>query len=133
MKQSRNTHAKTEILKLIDQSAKAWSHADIQEQLGDLCNRVTIYRILERLEEEGQVHRIVNTDGVINYARCRHGEAHQPHEDGHGHIHFSCERCRAVVCIENVVPKIHLPEGYISKSFNFVVSGVCAECSEKEK
>lgn len=133
MKQIRNTNAKTEIFKLIDGSSRALSHSDIQDQLGDLCNRVTIYRVLERLEEEGKIHKIVNVDGVINYARCSHCEAGHDHGDGHRHIHFSCEKCRTVVCIENIVPEIQLPQGYVSHNYNFVVSGLCPDCSQEER
>ncbi|QIY82515.1 HTH domain-containing protein [Chryseobacterium sp. NEB161] len=126
MKQVRNTNAKTEILKLIEESEKAWSHADIQDKLGTLCNRVTIYRVLERLEEEGKVHKIVNVDGIVNYAKCKHCQS--DHHD-HQHIHFNCESCHSVICIENAVPEIELPKGYVSRSYNFVISGLCPNCS----
>ena len=128
MKQTRSTQAKTEILKLITESDHALSHADIQLKLGNLCNRVTIYRVLERLEEEGSVHRIVNVDGVVNFAKCRGcSEIHH-----HYHLHFNCEKCKSVTCIENVVPEIRLPENFIINQYNFLVSGICEDCSKKE-
>ncbi|WP_288459021.1 transcriptional repressor [uncultured Chryseobacterium sp.] len=128
MKQTRSTQAKTEILKLITESDHALSHADIQLKLGNLCNRVTIYRVLERLEEEGSVHRIVNVDGVVNFAKCRGcSEIHH-----HNHLHFNCEKCKSVTCIENVVPDIRLPENFIINQYNFLVSGICEDCSKKE-
>ncbi len=125
MKQVRNTHAKTEILNLINSSDTALSHHNIQEKLGDLCNRVTIYRVLDRLEEEGKVHKIVNMDGVINYAKCHHctDSAHD-----HNHLHFNCTNCNSVICIENVVPQIKMPKDYTIKEYNFVVSGICPKC-----
>src|SRR5690606_10364552 len=70
MKQTRNTIARTEILNLINNSEIALSHAEIQKYLEGLCDRVTIYRVLERLTGEGLVHKIVNTDGVFKYASC---------------------------------------------------------------
>jgi len=128
MKQTRSTQAKTEILKLITESDHALSHADIQLKLGNLCNRVTIYRVLERLEEEGSVHRIVNVDGVVNFAKCRGcSEIHH-----HNHLHFKCEKCKSVTCIENVVPDIRLPENFIINQYNFLVSGICEDCSKKK-
>ena len=69
-KKSRNTTAKQEILKMIANAGQALSHVEIQQQLNNLCDRVTIYRVLNRLVEEQKIHKIVNTDGVVNYAAC---------------------------------------------------------------
>jgi len=126
MKQVRNTQAKTEILNLINTSETALSHYTIQEKVGDLCNRVTIYRILDRLEEEGKIHKIVNVNGVVNYAKCSQckEESHS-----HDHVHFNCEKCQSVTCLENVVPKISLPDHFVAHTYNFVISGVCPKCS----
>lgn len=51
MKQKRNTIAKTKILDLINTAEVALSHAEIETLLDGLCNRVTIYRVLDRLVE----------------------------------------------------------------------------------
>ncbi|MEC3875119.1 Fur family transcriptional regulator [Chryseobacterium salviniae] len=127
MKQVRNTQAKTEILHLLNNATSALSHHEIQEKLHGLCNRVTIYRVLERLEKEGKIHKIVNMDGVINYARCHncHKEKHL-----HNHLHFNCEQCKEVTCIDNIVPDITLPENFTAHSYNFVISGICRKCND---
>jgi len=126
MKQVRNTQAKTEILDLINHSETALSHQSIQEKVGDLCNRVTIYRVLDRLEQEGKIHRIVNIDGVVNYAKCNHSCTEKSHS--HNHVHFNCEHCHSVSCLENIAPDIHLPPNFIANTYNFIVSGVCDKC-----
>ncbi len=126
MKQIRNTHAKTEILNIINNSEVALSHADIQKKIGDLCNRVTIYRVLERLEKEGNIHKITNVDGVVNFAKCDHACETDHHT--HDHIHFNCEKCKTMICIENVAPAITLPEGFTVSSYNLVISGICPKC-----
>ncbi len=127
MKQARNTTAKTAILNLIDQSDMALSHAEIQVSLDGMCDRVTIYRVLDRLTEEGLVHRIINIDGVVKYASCHSCSAmHQHH---HSHIHFSCEKCKSVTCIEEVEPSFKLPRKYKVNEVNFTVSGLCPQCS----
>ncbi|WBX99842.1 Fur family transcriptional regulator [Chryseobacterium gambrini] len=125
MKQARNTKSKTEIVNLINASDVALSHAEIQSALNGLCDRVTIYRVLERLSEEGMVHKIVNVDGVVKYAKCHNCNSNHNHD----HIHFSCETCKKVICIENVLPKIQLPEKFVIHDYNFVLSGICPECS----
>ncbi|MGG5207668.1 Fur family transcriptional regulator [Chryseobacterium sp. MIQD13] len=128
MKQIRNTQAKTEILNIINHSDIALSQPDIQKKLGDLCNRVTIYRVLERLEKEGLIHKIVNIDGVVNFAKCSKKCSTGNHF--HNHIHFNCKECHSVTCIENVVPDISLPPDFIAQEYNFIVSGICPGCSK---
>ena len=70
MKTARSTTVKTEIQELIVSLLEALSHSQIQKSLGGLCNRVTIYQVLERLLVEGVIHKIVKVDGVVKYASC---------------------------------------------------------------
>jgi Fur family ferric uptake transcriptional regulator len=126
MKITRNTIAKTEIRKLINSSPVALSQPEIQHELNDVCDRVTIYRVLDRLVEEGAIHRIVNVDGVIKYAECHQCETQHHH---HNHVHFSCEKCKAVTCLEDVEPSFKLPKQYQVKEVNFTLSGLCPNCS----
>lgn len=125
MKISRNTVAKTKILTFINQTKEAVAHSDIQHALKGVCDRVTIYRVLERLLSEGMVHKIVDVDGVVKYAAC-HSCQDKNHQ--HNHIHFSCEKCKRVTCLETVLPKFELPKGYKLNSVNFTVSGLCPQC-----
>lgn len=126
MKKSRNTIAKTKILSIITDSKTALSHSEIHQLLDDFCDRVTIYRVLDRLIEEDLIHKIVTIDGVIKYAACHDCSSVEHH---HNHIHFSCEQCHTVTCIEDVEPSFKLPEQYKIHNVNFMLSGVCPKCS----
>lgn len=126
MKQTRNTTAKTEILKLINQSDTALSHSEIQTELSGLCDRVTIYRVLDRLVDEDFIHKVVNVDGVVKYASCHECTPGLHH---HNHIHFSCEVCHSLTCLEDIEPSFQLPKKYKAKEFNFTISGICPECA----
>lgn len=125
MRQSRNTIAKTEILRLINRSGTALSHSEIQALLDGLCHRVTIYRVLDRLIEEGLIHKIATIDGTVKYAACHDCDSAAHH---HNHLHFNCERCESVTCLEDVEPSFNLPKGYKMYKSNFMVSGVCPQC-----
>jgi len=127
MKQVRNTTAKTEILDLISKSEVALSHAEIHSELNELCDRVTVYRVLDRLVNENVIHKVVNVDGVVKYAGCNTCSTHYNHN--HNHIHFSCEKCKSVTCLENVEPAFKLPKKYKVSAVNFTVSGLCPQCS----
>ena len=125
MKTVRNTTAKTQIQELIITSSIALSHSEIQKSLEGLCDRVTIYRVLERLLNEDVIHKIVNVDGVVKYAGCHSCTA----KHNHNHIHFSCEKCKSVTCLQNVQPSYKLPKNYIVSEMNFTLSGLCPQCS----
>jgi Fur family ferric uptake transcriptional regulator len=124
-KKTRNTTAKQEILKLIANANQALSHVEIQQQLNNLCDRVTIYRVLSRLVEEQKIHKIVNTDGVVNYAAC-HDCEHHHHNDNH--VHFSCSICKSVTCLDNIIPTFQLPTDYLMHEMNFMIAGICPNC-----
>nr|WP_293788561.1 transcriptional repressor [uncultured Pedobacter sp.] len=125
MKSRRNTTAKTKILNLLSASKEALSHSQLQASLKDICDRVTIYRVLDRLAEEDVIHKIVDFDGVIKYAICH--KCDEKHH--HDHIHFSCTQCHTVTCIEDVEPLFKLPKKYKVEEVNFTVSGICPSCS----
>ena len=124
---SRNTRAKKHIQEILLHSDVALSHAGLQEQLGGLCDRVTVYRVLKRLEDEGLIHKVHNIDGVVKYARCNH-PPEVPHHEHHDHAHFNCSRCHEVTCLNEVNPIYSLPENYAVEELNFVLSGVCPNC-----
>jgi len=124
MKLARTTTAKTEIQELIVSSSVALSHSEIQKSLEGLCDRVTIYRVLERLLDEGIIHKTVNLDGVVKYASCH--SCLKKHS--HNHIHFSCQKCKSVTCLEDVEPSFKMPKNYKVSEMNFTVSGLCPQC-----
>jgi Fur family transcriptional regulator, ferric uptake regulator len=126
MKVKRNTVAKTTILKLITQSDVALSHLEIHKLTVGVCDRVTIYRVLDRLVIEDLVHKIATPEGTIKYASCNH--KHKNHTHTHNHIHFNCEKCLSVTCLENVEPVFTVPKDYLIKEVNFTLSGFCPNC-----
>jgi Fur family ferric uptake transcriptional regulator len=126
MKTTRNTTAKKAVLELIMHSDVALSHSEIQKLTGDLCDRVTIYRILDRLVNEDVIHKIATPDGIVKYASCHHDHDKQ---HTHNHVHFSCEKCLSVTCLDSVKPTFVMPENYLVKQVNFSLSGLCPNCS----
>ncbi len=124
MKSIRTTAAKTAIQELISNSSVALSHTEIQVATKGLCDRVTIYRVLERLSDEGLVHKVINIDGVVKYAGCR--SCSKNHK--HNHIHFSCQKCKSVTCLDGIEPTFKLPEKYKVNEMNFTLLGICPQC-----
>jgi Fur family transcriptional regulator, ferric uptake regulator len=127
MKQTRNTQAKSAIEQMIKESKEALSHHDIQSALGDLCNRVTTYRVLNRLIEDGTIHKMVDMDGVVKYASCD-DKCDSDHSHSHTHVHFSCIKCHTVTCLDEIKPQFKLPTDYQVEEMNFTISGICPKC-----
>lgn len=126
IKRERNSTTKSEILSLLTIKKAALTHKDFQDYFENSIDRVTIYRALDRLVEEGKLHKIANLEGGIQYALCNtcENEHHQ-----HDHIHFSCVHCHKTTCIEGTSPKIILPEEYKIQEKQILVTGICPNCT----
>ncbi|HEX4888681.1 MAG TPA: transcriptional repressor [Luteibaculaceae bacterium] len=126
MKKTRNTKAKQVILDLITDSNSALTANEIQHSELVACDRVTTYRILDRLQEEGLIHRVVTHDSIVRFARCRTCVDETHH---HQHVHFNCQSCQAVLCLENTSPTIQLPAQFTLTEVHITVSGICDRCN----
>jgi len=127
---SRNTKAKTAILELINSSSSALTQVQLQEKLNGLCDRVTIYRVLERLVKEQKIHRIATGIGAIQYASCTTCDHHDDkHNHNHEHLHFTCEKCHATHCLSSTIQIPELPTGYLVHEHLFTLKGICPACN----
>lgn len=85
-------------------------------------DRVTVYRILEWLTANELAHKIAGGDRVWRFCAARHEHAQ--------HVHFECNRCGTVVCLDELgpQPRIKLPSGFRTQYVELLVKGLCAEC-----
>lgn len=120
----RSSAVRNQILKILSERKEALAHKDFQAILKDSCDRVTIYRALDKLHEEGKIHKITGIEGVVQYALCK--QCMDKHR--HDHIHFNCVKCQKVSCIENSEPTIHLPKDYQVQEIQCIVTGICPDC-----
>ncbi|MFY8182411.1 MAG: Fur family transcriptional regulator [Flavobacterium sp.] len=128
IKRERNSTTKDEIVSLLKTKKVALTHKDFQDYFEKSIDRVTIYRALDRLVEEGKLHKIANLDGGIQYALCNTCE-HKNQEHNHDHVHFNCVKCHETTCIENTSPKIILPKDYIIQEKQLLLIGICPNCN----
>ncbi|MBD3724163.1 MAG: transcriptional repressor [Flavobacteriaceae bacterium] len=126
MKRTRNSNTKKEIISLLESKEVALTHKDFQDYFQDKIDRVTIYRALDRLVEEGKLHKIANIDGGTQYALTHQNCEH--HKSAHNHVHFSCEFCKKTICLDDISPKLKLPKDYMIKDIQIIVSGICPNC-----
>ncbi len=89
-------------------------------------NKTTVYRLLEKLEEDGVVHSFVGEDSTKFYARC-HSCSDDNHR--HSHPHFQCVSCDQVQCLDFEVP-VPAPGNLKITDSQILLKGHCESCVE---
>lgn len=122
----RKTKAVKTLLDLFEKNISAISAADLVEQLKNEMNKTTVYRALDRLEDEGLLHSFIGKSGLKWYAKCSSNCTSNYHNDVHPH--FECTQCKKVTCIpiEITIPNII---DYKIDNAAVLLSGVCSECN----
>ena len=58
-------------------------------------------------------------------------EHHLVHAIEDAHVHFFCEKCHRTFCLEDIhIPPVTLPAGYSETTANYLIKGICPQCSE---
>ena len=111
----------------------ALSLTDLEGRIGTV-DKSSIFRTLALFLQHHLIHDVEDGTGQVKYALC--AERCHCGEDVHAgltdlHTHFYCEKCHRTFCLEKIhIPVIDLPKGFTLHSVNYVVKGVCAECSK---
>ncbi len=124
MSSLRKTKSVKLILNIFEQTNDAQSVVELIEGLQQDMNRTTVYRILDRLENNGTLHSFTGKDGRKWYAKSN-GCYSEGQSDTHPH--FQCKECGKVECLAFEVPIPFLPNRKVD-SVNFLFIGQCEEC-----
>ncbi|MEX2235664.1 MAG: transcriptional repressor [Cyclobacteriaceae bacterium] len=124
----RSTPTRQEILHLFLKKDYALSHNDIESEIADDIDRVTVYRTLKTFSDRGLIHKVLDDRGGLKYALC--SGACSATEHRHEHVHFKCTQCGQTNCLNVEIPMVKLPKGYIPKEVNLLIQGTCQNCSE---
>ena len=121
----RQTKSVKRILNEFEKEPKALSTVDLIKRLSQDHNKTTIYRVLDRLEDDGVLHSFQGTDGVKFYAKC-HGCSKSQHSDVHPH--FQCVSCGKMDCLDVRVSIPKVPNRRVLSS-ELLLQGHCEQCS----
>ncbi|SDX82616.1 Fur family transcriptional regulator, ferric uptake regulator [Lutibacter oricola] len=102
----------------------AISVIELINRLNSEMNKTTIYRVLNKLEEDGILHSFLATDGNKWYAECK-GCSVSSHHDVHPH--FQCLECGKVDCLTMDINIPKIPNREIISS-QLLIQGVCEKC-----
>ena len=126
----RVTRIRVAVVEALDEADHPLTHDELAAALtgsGVAHDRVTLYRALDWLVEQGLAHRVAGSDRAWRYGLIR--------QAAHQHAHFHCDRCGHVFCLENLQPAfaLALPGGYHLERAELILHGACPACQGAEK
>jgi Fur family ferric uptake transcriptional regulator len=120
----RRTISVKTLLEVFENTDEAVSSVALVDRLQKNMNKTTVYRILERLEDEGIIHSFSDKSGLSWYARCKDCSASHHHDV---HPHFQCSNCGKRECLDVDITVPSIPNHQID-SAEFLLVGRCKEC-----
>lgn len=120
----RKTKSVEVLLNEFNKGLEAISAKKLIENLGSEFNKTTIYRVLDKLEDDGVLHSFLGKNGLKWYAKCNGCSANK-HSDLHPH--FQCLDCGKVDCLAVNVTLPKIPNRKIEVS-QLLIQGKCEAC-----
>ncbi len=129
----RPTSNRILILQALDRQSGPVSQKQLEYDLMSV-DKSGVSRSLALLHQHGLVHQIPGPVGVDLWELCHSHEGacsnDEPCDDEHAH--FYCTSCGRTWCLHDVeTPHPALPPGFHAQHCHFVITGLCARCSEK--
>ncbi|MCB1509008.1 MAG: transcriptional repressor [Hyphomicrobiaceae bacterium] len=91
---------------------------------------LTVYRALERLQQDGQVHRL---ESLNAYLPCCQSHGCAPHQGRDAPVFVICERCGMAeeivdAAVGNALRQLSETRGFRVAAVSIEVKGLCASC-----
>ncbi|MDA7804199.1 transcriptional repressor [Crocinitomix sp.] len=124
-KNLRITDFRLSVLDIFEKHQNAISIEQIEQELGEF-DRITLYRTVKMFTEKGLIHEIIMPGNIKKLALCFEDCNAASHE--HHHIHFRCNNCLEIYCIEiDEFPAVNL-DGFKIESVEIQAKGICKNC-----
>lgn len=117
---ARRTKSVKILLDAFDHSKSALSVAHLVKRFQSEMNKTTVYRALERLENEGILHSFTGNSGLKWFALCKEAAFSS-------HPHFQCQICGQSKCLPLNVAIPFIPNHRVD-SVNLILIGQCEDC-----
>lgn len=116
------------VFKALEEAQCPVSLLDLENVL-ETVDKSTIFRTLNVFLAHHVIHAIEDGSGSLKYEVCSNEETCSIDDM---HTHFYCEKCHRTFCFQGIhVPTVHLPEGFEMQSINYMIKGICKECSHQ--
>lgn len=124
----RVTSSRMLVLSIIAEANHLVSQMEIEDLL-QTVDRSTVSRAVGLFLEKGLIHIVDDGSGMMKYELCL--SDHRQNDDEH--LHFHCRECGRTYCFHDVpVPAVPLPAGFENEKSNFVLTGLCPDCSSRQ-
>lgn len=123
----RKTKSVKALLNAFEQTNTALSTLELVERLHSQMNKSTVYRILERLEDDSILHSFTGQDGLTWFA-LNNSEIHAHSHSLNTHPHFQCRDCGKTECLSINVPIPEVDKHSVD-SASLLLIGRCADCA----
>lgn len=128
-KNLRVTPFRLAVLSVFSKHKNAIDLARIEKSLKEF-DRITLYRTIRTFIDHGLIHEIVMPGDIKKLALCNDECSGEDHEHHHQHLHFKCDACDEIYCLElNHFPEIKYPEFSI-KRLEIQGGGICSGCQK---
>lgn len=121
----RQTKSVRALLGVFEQANHAVSATSLVDRFQHQMNKTTVYRILERLKEDGVLYSFTGKDGLKWYARYEGSGASQHVEH---HAHFQCKSCGKVECLPSEFTLPAIPANHQVHKTELLLVGWCEGC-----
>ncbi|QMU64060.1 MAG: transcriptional regulator [Flavobacteriaceae bacterium] len=120
----RKTQSVAMLLNEFQNETSAISVIELIKRLNSKVNKTTIYRVLDKLEDDGVLHSFLGTNGIKWYAKCKDCSKFE-HTDIHPH--FQCVDCGKIDCLSVEVHIPEIPNREVTAS-QILIQGKCEMC-----
>ena len=124
----RNTKSVKALLDEFKKGVGAISAIELITRLNTKLNKTTIYRVLEKLEDDGVLHSFLGKNGIKWYAKCKDCSESR-HTDVHPH--FQCLNCGKMDCLNEPITVPKVSNRKIIHS-HILIQGYCELCVDKK-
>ena len=128
-----NTKQRDTILRCIESFGDAhFTAADVVERLSGKIGQATVYRMIDRLADEGRLRKYV-VDGTT--AACYQSVPDNDAADCRDHFHLKCEVCGRLIHVEcgeltRIADHVKSGHGFEIDKSRTVFYGICRECAK---
>ena len=117
---NRKTKSVKLIMDVFNENKNAISAIYLVDHFSNKMNKTTVYRILDRLENDGILHSFIDKQGLKRYAK-------DSADNSITHPHFLCQDCGISTCVKVNITLPDISE-YNIKSSEHLLIGTCKDC-----
>lgn len=120
----KSTPGRRAVLQVLEKTSTPLTPEQIHARVGSsVCDRATVYRILESLGEADLVQRVILSGKTL----------YLPEQTNHHHHHVVCRKCRTAICLDECLvsslEKKAKELGFSNIRHALQLTGICAKCA----